>query len=205
MTTYDRNYAKPNADGTPAFGPMPLFIDIPRHDEWDEPVLDPETGEPTGETEHRERDWIDRKTFIRPDATDFHLAGYLLLVDRPPSSPPSEGMRWAKTGRIVPSDGRYAWEYAQEALPAPPPRTFRRSYLAQWIRANGKWEAFSAFLERPEAADLKFMWEYCTEFDEDNEMWGQAAQALKAAMGLSDAEVESMLRYGETGQTEAAE
>lgn len=200
MTTYDRNYAKPNEDGTPSFGPMPLYVDIHRHEEWDEPVLDPETGEPTGETEHRERDWIERRTFIHPAATDFYLAGYLPLVDIPPKEDPETGMRWAKTGKIVEYDGRYAWEYAQEAVPPPPPRTFRRSYLAQWIRSRGKWGAFSAFLGTPEAEEIAFMWEYCTEFDENSPMWDPAKSALKAALGLTDEETEEMLAFGETGR-----
>ena len=66
MIKYNRDYAKPDADMMPLYGPIPLELSIPHHDEWDEDVIDPETGEPTGETQHREHDWIEKKFIQRP-------------------------------------------------------------------------------------------------------------------------------------------
>ena len=54
----NRNFAKLKPDGTLEFCPIPLTVVTHHHEEWDEPVLDPETGEPTGETEHKTRDWV---------------------------------------------------------------------------------------------------------------------------------------------------
>jgi hypothetical protein len=94
---------------------------------------------------------------------------------------------------------RLRWLPVVDEPPTTPPRTFRRSYLAQWIRGAGKWGAFAAFLADPAAADLAFLWEYCTEFDEDNPSWPAALAAIKTALQLTDAEAEAMLDFGATG------
>ena len=119
-------------------------------------------------------------------------------VDVPPTTPPREGYHWEHS-RPVEDGGEIRWQYAEVADPPPPLRTFRRSYLAQWIRAEGYWPAFAAFLADPAAADLAFLWEYCTEFDEDAPQWPAALSAIKAALQLTDAEAEAMLNFGATG------
>ena len=141
---------------------------------------------------------LDGVDYLHPTAEDYMLAGYKPLYDNNPGLH-EEGKHWERTGMIADAGTYYFWEYVLVADPPPPPRTFRRSYLAQWIRAAGKWGAFAAFLAAPEAADLAFLWEYCTEFDEDNASWPAALAAIKAALQLTDAEVEAMLAFGATG------
>jgi len=82
--------------------------------------------------------------------------------------------------------------------PGPEVHTYRRSYIAQWIRQNGKWDEFTALLEQSD--DLGFMWDTSTEFDSNHPMWNQALADVKLALELSDAQIENMLRYGETGK-----
>ena len=96
MTKYDQNYCKPDENMRPLYAPAPLALDIPHHEEWDEPVIDPETGEPTGETEHKSRDWTEHRVVIHPTAADWALAGYLPLYDEYPSEPAPEGKHWQR-------------------------------------------------------------------------------------------------------------
>ena len=98
------------------------------------------------------------------------------------------------------------WTYAVEGGVArkvysvdAPSRTFRKSWLAQWIYSHEKWPAFQAFLGTADATGIAFLWSVCTEFDEDNAAWPQAVAAIKAAINLTDAEAEAMLEFGATG------
>jgi hypothetical protein len=141
------------------------------------------------------------RIILHPNAIGYATADdgpWLPIVDEPPNTPPREGYHWERT-RPVEEGGEIRWQYAEVADPPPPPRVFRRSWLAQWIRAAGRWDAFAAFLADPAAADLAFLWEYCTEFDEDNASWPAALAAIKTALALTDAEAEAMLGYGATG------
>lgn len=121
--------------------------------------------------------------------------GFYPLTETP-APPPREGYR---------EEAHYAYDDAGnptaivqswfEVEDTPAPRTFRRSYLAQWIRAHGKWDALQALLGQ--SADLAFFWEYSTEFDEYHAQWSAALAAVKAALGLSDADVADMLAAAE--------
>lgn len=133
---------------------------------------------------------------VAPRAADYVRLGWRSVVDEAPETDAAHYAAptgWTIDGAVI----RRVYEVREN--PPPPPRTFRRSYLAQWIRAAGKWDAFAAFLADPAAADLAFLWEYCTEFDEDNASWPAAIAAIKAALALTDAEAEAMLAFGATG------
>lgn len=144
------------------------------------------------------------RIILHPNAIGYATADdgpWLPVVDEPPTTPPREGFHWERT-RPVEEGGEIRWQYAEVADPPPPLRTFRRSYLAQWIRGAGKWGAFAAFLADDSniiAAEIAFLWEYCTEFDEDAEQWPAALAAIKAALSLTDAEAAQMLDFGATG------
>ena len=144
------------------------------------------------------------RMIINPRAESYAQAAdgpWLPIVDEPPTTPPREGFHWERT-RPVEDGGEIRWQYAEVADPPPRPRTFRRSYLALWIRDAGKWGAFFDFLAKPESDEIKFLWEHCTEFDEDNEAWPQAFAAIKTALGLTDVESEAMLTFGERGSAQ---
>lgn len=143
---------------------------------------------------------------VVPRDADYERLGWLPVVDEPPITPPREGYHYEAQGweehYLWGTEGQYIIRrvYVEVADPPPPPRTFRRSYLAQWIRGAGKWASFAAFLADPAAADLAFLWDYCTEFDEDAPQWPAALAAIKTALALTDAEAEAMLKYGESGK-----
>lgn len=141
------------------------------------------------------------RIILHPNAIGYATADdgpWLPIVDEPPTTPPREGFHWERT-RPVEEGGEIRWQYAEVADPPPPPRTFRKSWLAQWMYANDKWAALQAFLADPDNEALAFMWSICTEFDEDNEAWPGAVIAIKTALALTDAEADDMLQYGATG------
>ena len=80
----------------------------------------------------------------------------------------------------------------------PGPHTYRRSYIAQWLREKGFWAQFKTLLAQSE--DLEFMWETCTEFDSDHPMWDGALQGVREAFSLTDEDVDELLYYGEHGR-----
>ncbi len=138
---------------------------------------------------------------IHPKAAQYAAADdgpWLPVVDEPPTTPPRDGYHWERT-RPVEEGGEIRWQYAEVENPPPPPRTFRKSWLAQWMYSNGKWPAFQSFLASPDAQGISFQWSVCTEFDEDNASWPAALAAIKAALALTDADAEDMLAFGATG------
>lgn len=132
-------------------------------------------------------------TWSSPTEARYRAHGYKPIVDNPPQQ---EGYYARRTDKGDEVDGRIVVRY--EMIPLPPVvHTYKRSYLAQWLRANGKWPAFAALL----AADdnLAFMWTYCTEFDDAHPDWEAALEGIASALSLTDEKVDEMLAYGETG------
>lgn len=141
------------------------------------------------------------RMIINPRAESYAQAAdgpWFPVVDEPPTTPPREGFHWERT-RPVEEGGEIRWQYAEVADPPPPPRTFRKSWLAQWIYAHGKWPTFQAFLGTPDATGITFLWSVCTEFDEDSPSWPGAVEIIKEALSLTDAEADAMLEFGATG------
>ena len=97
----DCRFAKLKSDQTLEYANVPLRIPIHHHSEWDEDVLDPETGEPTGETEHKTYDWDTYETKVRPTKEDFYGMGFYEVKDLGPQSAAPEGKRWQKTKKYA--------------------------------------------------------------------------------------------------------
>lgn len=189
MTKYNRDYVKPDAEMRPLFAPMPLRIEIHHHEEWDEDIIDPETGEPTGEKEHKEYDWVEYRTVIHPEEPDILLAGYLpLSPDRPVDQP--EGKHYERTGKIEPDGGGYRWAYALVDDPPPPPRVFVTADLVEQLMQSGVWEQARAWIVEQGMLDLVLA---TAEFTEDNENFQSGKAALQSALGWTDEEVEELL------------
>lgn len=190
MTKYNRNFAKPAADMTPLFCPMPLRIAIPHREEWDEDVIDPETGEPTGEKEHKSRDWTEYKTVLRPNAEEAALAGYLPLSPDWPVDPP-QGKHYERTDKIEANgaDG-YRWVHRLVDDPPPPPRVFVTADLVEALMEEGIWENVRAWIVERGMLDLVLA---TAEFTEDNENFQAGKTALQTALGWTDEQVEALL------------
>lgn len=146
MIKYNHNYAKPDANGYPLYAPIPLVLHIPHHEEWDEDVLDPDTGEPTGEKIHRESDWIEDKYIQQPAAAEWAQAGYLRLKDIDPGLH-EQGKHWQRTGKIKGADTYYFWEYVLVDDPPSTPRVFSKLKLELALFKAGLLPAVDAFID----------------------------------------------------------
>ncbi len=135
---------------------------------------------------------------VVPNGADYERLGWLPIVGAPPQYIP-DGYHYERRDPVD-EGGVITWQYVLVKDPPPQPRTFRKSWLAQWIYSHGKWPVFTAFLGSPDAQGIAFLWDVCTEFDEDNEAWPAALAAIKTALQLTDAEADAMLEYGESGE-----
>lgn len=199
MIKYNHDYAKPDADGYPLYAPVPLVLHVSHHEEWDEDVLDPETGEPTGETEHKERDWTEDRYVQQPSAADWAQAGYLPLHDTNPGLH-EQGRHWQKTGRIVTATDHYVWEHVLADDPPPPPRVFSKLKLELALFRAGLLPAVDAFIDsqtitngQGETMPLRRAYSTALTFAEDNEYFAPFLAAAKTALGIDDATAGAIL------------
>lgn len=199
MIKYNRNFAKQNPDGTPAFAPMPLRLEIPHHEEWDEDIIDPETGEPTGEKEHKEYDWVEKRTVIHPKKADILLAGYKHLYDTQPGVH-EEGKHWEYTGRIADSDTFWRWEYVLVDDPPPAPRVFSKIDLEAAVFKRGLLAKLDAFVDAQtitnktgDTMPLRRAYNTAQTFREDHPLFAPYLEAAKQALGVDDETAEAIL------------
>lgn len=204
----DLNYkfAKPilKADGTPDYAPAILRVVTHHHEEWDEPIIDPETGEPTGETEHMSRDWDTYETKLHPMATDYYQMGYVDVVEKMPSDAPV-GYHYEARGWEV----HYAYDIADETFvrrvyeivadpPAPPRRWTRltiKSALADAHLLPTAQQFLSSYNLKPDYP----AWEALTDSDYieegygGDEVWNSLLDGAAQALGKTRAEVDAFL------------
>lgn len=189
MIKYNHDYAKPDKDGYPLFCPMPLRYTVQHHEEWDEDVIDPETGEPTGEKEHHERDWTEEVVVAIPSKSDAAKAGYLPLYDNDPG-PHEDGRHWERTGKIENADAYYFWEYTLVDDPPPPPRKFSVKSVAGKIKELGYTAQVREALMSANAYEMFVGANYLREDDEDFlAMRGLVQQVT----GLTEEQIEAVL------------
>lgn len=200
MIKYDHNYCKPDADMRPLYCPIPLAYDVPHHEEWDEPVIDPETGEPTGETEHMERDWSEHRVAIHPSAEDKTLAGYLPLSSNRPVDPAPEGKHYERTGKIeLNGENGYRWVYALVDDPPPPPRRWSRLSIKTALATAEMLGEARSYLSNTEIARGYTAWEALTDCDyieegyPNTEKWNALLDGAAQALGKTRAEVDAFL------------
>lgn len=197
----NRNFGKLESE-TLTYAPAILRVVTHHHEEWDEPVLDPETGEPvidpeTGEPvmEHKTREWDTYETKLWPTAEDYHKMGYLEVVDKYPIDPVPEGYHWeAGAYEIVTlQDGtkRIERQYNLVADPPPPPRIFSKLKCVAALMSRNLWDSVKTYVE---SAGLYDLYLAAQEFKEDNEDFKHGKTALQSALGLTDEQVEEILQ-----------
>lgn len=164
MTNYTRNFAK-LVDGAPQWGPIPLAVVTHHREEWDEEVLDPETGEPTGETEHRVRDRDTTETVLFPTAADYARAGYLPVVDDYPSEPAPEGYHYEAISWTEFNDA-IRRVYAPVQNPPPAPRRWSSLAVKRVLEARGSWGEVKGLIEAANLYDDFLMADYIAEDDD---------------------------------------
>lgn len=138
---------------------------------------------------------VDGHYVADPPAETYAAQGYHPLREQ---EPPAAG-----EGKVVVfdryelSDGAIVRVWREEDAPVPV-HTYRRSYLAQWLYANGFWDRFGFLLSA--SADAEFYWDTSTEFDSDHPAWPSIFAGVKTGLGLTDEQAAAFLAFGETGQ-----
>lgn len=190
MTKYDRNFCKPDENMRPLYCPLPLAVVIHHHEEWDEPVLDPETGEPTGETEHKTADWDEKRTEVFPSVEDKARMGYLPLKDERPTDAP-EGKHYEQTDKIEPNgENGYRWVYALVDNPPPAPRVFSKLKCVAALMEAGVWQEVKGYIE---GAGLYDLYLAAQDFREDNPYFVSGKAQLMASLGWTEEQAEALL------------
>lgn len=189
MTIYDRNSAKPAADGTPLYCPLPLAVVIHHHDEGD----DPETGE------HWESDWDERRTEVFPTAEDKALMGYLPLSPDRPVDPAPDGQHWERTENIERNGDGYRWVYALVDDPPAPPRRWTRLDILTALGGRNMLDAAKSFLSTFEVKPKLTGWlallscDYIEEGYGGAEAWDALLDGAASALGKSREEIDAFL------------
>lgn len=200
----NRNFGKLEHE-TLIYAPAILRVVTHHHDEWDEPVIDPETGEPvidpaTGEpvTEHKTRDWDTWETKLWPTAEDYARMGWLKVIDERPSDPAPEGCHYEPRGWEE-RDGAIRRVYEAVANPPPPPRRWTRLSIKTALATAGMLDAAKAFLSASEIATGYTAWEALTDCDYIEEgyptaaAWNALLDGAAQALGKTRAEVDAFL------------
>lgn len=132
---------------------------------------------------------------LNPSAADYASQGWLpVSTDIPPCD--VAGFEHIGTGYWFVTNGVVMQRYRLSPLP-PAVHTYRKSYLAQWLYANGYWDDFKSLLAQ--SADAAFFWETSTEFDSNHPQWPAIYGGIKAALRIPDEDAEEWLWYGEHG------
>lgn len=185
----NRNFGKLE-NGTLTYAPIPLKVVTHHHDEEDVPIIDPETGEPTGETEHIVRDWDTVEVKLHPTADDYAQMGWLPVVDNPPPESPIEGWHYKLIGWCE-SGGKIMHQYVLEKDPPPAPRTFSKLKCVAALMQAGVWAEVKAWIEQAGLYDLYLA---AQDFREDNEYFVTGKTQLMASLGWTEEQAEAILQ-----------
>ena len=131
MSKLNYHYASKtlNYNGSLDYAPAILKVVTHHHNEWDEPVFDPETGEETGETIHHVVDWDTYETKTNPTDTDYRQMNYIPVEDKYPSAPAREGYHYESK----------RWEVQGEEGHEKMSRVYLSSSVARWAQDARDW------------------------------------------------------------------
>jgi hypothetical protein len=134
----------------------------------------------------------DGKTMILGNPADFakYLEAYTQGVSTPP--PTDEGFHAVPDGYEL-KDGKWVRKWRVEELPPPPPRTFSKLKVTVALMKLEKWLPVRDYLVQAGMYDLYLA---AQDFKEDDEFFIKGLTELKAKFGMSDEEVEAILKEG---------
>jgi hypothetical protein len=109
-------------------------------------------------------------------------------------SPPKcdEGFHAVHDGYEL-QDGKWVRKWRVEELPPPPPRTFSKLKITAALMKIEKWLPVRDYLVQSGMYDLYLA---AQDFKEDDEFFIKGLSELKAKFGMSDEEVEAILKEG---------
>ena len=132
---------------------------------------------------------VGKTLVVNPSAADYAAAGYLPVIDAPPTTPAREGYHY-EAGAYELVDGKYVRQYAEVADPPPAPRVFSKLKCVAALMEAGVWAQVKAYIEQAGLYDLYLA---AQDFKEDNAYFTQGVAVLKSQLGWDDAQVEAIL------------
>lgn len=140
----------------------------------------------------------DGRSYINPKESDYLKADdgpwYLIESLPPPSTPPAEGYHYASNGWVFDEELKHIVpQYEQIENPPASPRTFSKFKITAALMKIEKWLPVRDYLVQLGLYDLYLA---AQDFKEDDEYFIKGLSELKAKLGMSDEEVESILKEG---------
>ena len=194
----NKNFAKPilKQDGTPDYAPAILKVVTHHHEDYEEPVIDPETEEPTGETEHKTRDYDTYETKMWPTAEDYHKMNYLDVIDEMPVDfETPDGKHYEARGWDI-IEGVIRRVYQLVDNPPPAPRVFSKMKCVAALMEAGVWHEVKGYIE---GAGLYDLYLAAQDFREDNPYFVSGKAQLMASLGWTEEQAEALLAKCVTG------
>lgn len=137
---------------------------------------------------------INGRQVYNPQAVHYRIAGYLAVVNTPPSDPAPDGKHWEPRGWKLEPESATAdmivRVYVAVDDPPPPPRVFVTADLVEALMAEGIYQQVRDWIVEKGMLDLVLA---TKEFDENNENFAAGRAALQSALGWTDEEVEELL------------
>lgn len=132
--------------------------------------------------------WLrtDAGIVVNPTDEQYRAAGWLKNAQNAPET--REGYV-ARVEGYEAREGRIYAVYAYDAV-TPPPRVFSKLYLILALKKRGLYDQFKAMLA---SAGLEDLWIAANELNEGYEGFDAFIAQAKAALGLTDVEVEEIL------------
>lgn len=134
------------------------------------------------------RGWVSN-----PTAEDYATIGAYPRSDEsftPPTT--DEGFHAVPDGYEL-KDGKWVKKWRVEELPPPPPRVFSKLKITAALMKIEKWLPVRDYLVQSGLYDLYLA---AQDFKEDDEFFIKGLTELKAKFGMSDEEVEAILKEG---------
>lgn len=140
----------------------------------------------------------DGRSYINPKEPDYLKADdgpwYPVESLPPPSTPPAEGYHYTRNEWVFDEElKRIVPQYVQIENHPPPPRTFSKLKITAALMKIEKWLPVRDYLVQSGMYDLYLA---AQDFKEDDEFFVKGLTELKAKFGMSDEEVEAILKEG---------
>lgn len=138
------------------------------------------------------------RSYINPKESDYLEADdgpwYPVEFLPPPLTPPTEGYQYVRNGWVLDEElKRIVPQYEQAEIPPASPRTFSKFKITAALMKVEKWLPVRDYLVQSGLYDLYLA---AQDFKEDDEYFIKGLSELKAKLGMSDEEVEAILKEG---------
>lgn len=138
----------------------------------------------------------DGRSYINPKEPDYFKADdgpwYPIEPLPPPSTPPAEGYHYVRNGEVFDEEHKcIVPQYAQVENPPASPRTFSKFKVVRLLTERGIWVKVRDYIVTKGLYDLFLA---AQDFKEDDKFFIEGLTSLKGELGLSDEQVEEILK-----------